>query len=585
MPLTLKSTSPIPISDPNLPIALRPAVDFTPVRGSIFDDPGDEKSWYVSQRSEELTRYFEGREPSWYASAISPLEGADRVLDLGCGLGLTLQALLDQGSTSVLGVDRWPAFTARSTPSAPIIAHDLTLPMPFLESGSFDGVLSHYALDYVSPIGMRQVLREAHRVLAPGGRLVVYVAAVGMGSGDAARTVAYSPPALRALLEEAGFDGIDVRASSNGRNSVAQARCTEAGLDSEQTGRAEAWAAIEGDTQLSASFSEAGDTLEFELAGSGCRVVLAVDLPPARSSQDSRVALCARALRLAAGGTELQLWAWRGYAPVVSECARLEFAATEMRMSCAGGELEHVAAWSPGELALEPPGNACARLTDLAPGGDLSEAERGAEGKQIVVEPPADAPADVEKWLGPGRNRLLIRQVSGIDVATIDREWLSGRAHGIAVAADELHGQGTCALLLWAGWRQSLIYLGGSDWEAILSAAVTRQSELRSPVILVDPALWHGGSPEPVPPNVVTFVERHGQCLLLLGAESRHLSDADDLAQIPKRVLHGGPTGDDTATMRQADETLRHLTERTVLMRLRQAFAHSPAEVGRREAH
>ncbi len=72
--------------------------------------------------------------------------------------------------------------------------------MPFLESGSFDGVLSHYALYYVSPIGMRQVLRETHRLLVPGGRLLIYVAATGLGSGDETRTVPYSPAALRALL-------------------------------------------------------------------------------------------------------------------------------------------------------------------------------------------------------------------------------------------------------------------------------------------------------------------------------------------------------------------------------------------------
>ncbi len=85
---SVKSVSPLPISDPDLPIAMRPAVEFPPARGSIFDDPGDEKSWHASQRSESLSRYYEGREPSWYASAITPLKGADRVLDLGCGPGL-----------------------------------------------------------------------------------------------------------------------------------------------------------------------------------------------------------------------------------------------------------------------------------------------------------------------------------------------------------------------------------------------------------------------------------------------------------------------------------------------------------------
>jgi SAM-dependent methyltransferase len=569
-------------SDPDLPIALRPAVEFSAVRGSVFDDPGDEKSWHVSQRSEGLTRFFAGRAPSWYASAIAPLKGADRVLDLGCGPGLTLEALLDQGCASVLGIDRWPAFTANSAPLAPIVAHDLTLPMPFLESGSFDGVLSHYALDYVSPIGMRQVLREAHRVLAPGGRLVVYVAAVGLGSGDPARTVAYSPPALRALLHESGFEGVDVEASSNGRNSVAKGRRPAGGSEPGRPASGEVRASIDGDTQLSASFSGGGDRVELELTGPGRSATLALDLPPARSSDDSRVSVCARALRSGQGSTELQLWAWRGYEPVAGDCARLEFGAEEMRVGCAGG-VEHLSVWSPGELSVEPVGNAHARFDDLPPGGDLSEAQRGAEGRQIVVAPAGGAPPEAEDWLGPGRNRFLVERASEADPAAIDQEWLDGRVHGIVLGGEELAGDRLRELLLWAGWRQALVFVEGPAWEGMLAAVSGRQAELRGPVVLVDPALGGDVPPQPLPAEMVELVEGHDRFFLVLGAGGRDRSARPDLDRLARRLLHGGPSSDDQRGMEEANESLRHLTERTVLMQLRQAHGYSPAEVGRRQ--
>jgi SAM-dependent methyltransferase len=562
---------------------LRPAIDFPPVRDSIFDDPGDEKSWHASQRSDALSDFYADREPSWYSSAIAPLRGADRVLDLGCGPGLTLQALLDQGCSSVLGVDRWPAFTVNSTPEAPVVAHDLTLPMPFLASSSFDGVLSHYALDYVSPICMRQVLREAHRLLAPGGLLLVYVAAIGLGGGDEARTVSYSPAVLRALLHEAGFDDVDVQAASEGRNSVAKARRPADDLDPAGADAREAAVDIEGDTQISAAFSGKPEAVRCELTGGGDSATFVLELPAAESAGE-RTSVCARALRPTRGGTELQLWVWRGHIPVVAECARLEFDVAAMRLRGAGEGCEHISIWCPQESTVEPPGNAYSRLGDL-PGGDaLSLAERGEEGRQIVVEPARGRPADAIDSLGPGRNRFLVRRASGLDLDTADREWLSGHTHGIVLAAEELSEGRICELLLWAGWRQSLVFLVGPDWSAILAAASQREAELRGPVILVDPALSGDAPARALPPELAAFAEANDRRFVLLGGESRDRSARADLQSIRRHLLHGGPPGGEDGGLREATENLRHLTERTLLMRLRQARGFSPAEVGRRSS-
>lgn len=576
--------SPLLGSNAQLPVALRPAVDFPPVRGSIFDDPGDEKSWHISQRSDALSRFYAGREPAWYGSAVSPLKGAERVLDLGCGPGLALRALLEQGCSSVLGVDRWPDFAGDSTPEAPIVAHDLSLPMPFLESGSFDGVFSHYALDYVSPICLRQVLREARRLLIPGGRLVVYVAAVGLGGGDEARTASYTPAVLRALLEEAGFAEIDVQAASEGRNSIAKARCGADDLDAGQAVSREVAVHIEGDTQVSAAFSGDPEAVKCEVVGEeGRSATFVLELPPADPIEAGRVSVCARALARAAAGTELQLWAWRGWAPVVMECACLEFAAAELRLSAAGSGCEHVSTWRPGELGVEPVGNAHSRFDDLPPGDALSVAERGEEGRQVVVEQARTLLPDAAEQLRPGRNRFLVKCASGLDLDIADREWLGGRLHGIALSAADLDRKGAREWLLWAAWRQAIVYLSAPDWKSILLAASEKEDELGSPLVLVDPALSGEGTPEAPPPELIDFATASPLRFVLLGPACLDLVDQADLRAIHRRLLCGGSRGDGGAESPEAaNENLRYLTERTLLMRLRQAHGFSPAEVGRR---
>lgn len=575
----VESISPVPIADPHLPIALRRAVEFAPLRGSIFDDPGDEKSWRISQRAENLSRYYEDRDPSWYASAIAPLDGAHRVLDLGCGPGLALRALLERGCSTVLGVDRWPAFVADSTPDAPIIAHDLSLPMPFLESGSFDGVLSHYSLDYVSPICARQVLREAHRILAPGGRLALYLAAVGLSGGDESRTVCYSPQAVRVLLAEAGFEEVKVAASPNGRNTVAHARRLLAPRES-ATGPS---ASVEDDTQISVSFPKGADSLTFELAGRERAAVFSVDLPRSSQADNSQVSACARALWLKDGGTELQFWAWRGHQPLVAECARVSFCATRMHIDSAPNrDTGHVSVWSPAELPLEPQGSAYVRLAGIGSANELSEAERSAEGRQVVVECIADPPSGAWDRLAPGRNRFLIRQASRADLAALDRDWLSARLQGVAVMASELDGDRLRELLLWCGWRQSLLYLGGRDWESIRAVAERRCLEMTGPVVLVDPALADGGCVQPLSPDIATFTVEGDNRFALLDPRSMACSASEDLASVFGRLLLSCPSGDQSTTALDANETLRYLTERTLLLRLRQAREHSWAEVGRR---
>jgi ubiquinone/menaquinone biosynthesis C-methylase UbiE len=106
-----------------------------------------------------------------------PVQGL-RVLELGCGFGLTCTTLAMLGAAHVSAIDTNPQMIATFNSylgemglNLPINAqvapaHDL----PF-EDDSFDLVITVEALSHF--LQPRQALVEAHRVLKPGGRLVI----------------------------------------------------------------------------------------------------------------------------------------------------------------------------------------------------------------------------------------------------------------------------------------------------------------------------------------------------------------------------------------------------------------------------
>lgn len=175
-------------------------------RCSIFEDPCDDRPYTAVHHA-----FYDQRDPRWYAEVIKPLAECQRVLDVGCGPGLLLEALRQAGVPNVFGLERDPHYLQRCAErSLPVVAHDLRKPFPFLATSSFDGVMAHQVLDYLSPISIRTLLREVHRVLRPGGLFRVHARTDGRASGDATRTVPLRPALLRRWLDAAGFDVEDV---------------------------------------------------------------------------------------------------------------------------------------------------------------------------------------------------------------------------------------------------------------------------------------------------------------------------------------------------------------------------------------
>jgi SAM-dependent methyltransferase len=96
------------------------------------------------------------------------------VLDAGCGPGLYAEQLLARGA-QVIGFDRSTGMVelaqARLGDRATLRVHDLSRPLAWLDAGSVDAIVLalviHHLDDRVS------ALRELHRVLRPGGRIVL----------------------------------------------------------------------------------------------------------------------------------------------------------------------------------------------------------------------------------------------------------------------------------------------------------------------------------------------------------------------------------------------------------------------------
>jgi SAM-dependent methyltransferase len=95
---------------------------------------------------------------------------AKRILDIGCGLGMYVSRFR-QFSDDVYGVDVDPDKIAQASEWLPNLRVAPAEELPF-SSDTFDVILLNEVIEHVDD-DMRTI-REAYRVLAPGGHIIIY---------------------------------------------------------------------------------------------------------------------------------------------------------------------------------------------------------------------------------------------------------------------------------------------------------------------------------------------------------------------------------------------------------------------------
>lgn len=122
---------------------------------------------------------FLGRRPRAYDELVrlAGITSGQRVLDVGCGTGyLSRRAARVTGPAgSVVGVDPSPSVIAYARRRSPAWCRYLATTGDSIDEpdASFDAALSSLAIHHIPPEQRAATLGEIHRLLRPGGRLVI----------------------------------------------------------------------------------------------------------------------------------------------------------------------------------------------------------------------------------------------------------------------------------------------------------------------------------------------------------------------------------------------------------------------------
>jgi SAM-dependent methyltransferase len=154
---------------------------------------------------------YSQRKKEWYAPYLDrfrPL--ASPFLELGAGHGLLLELARARG-LSVAGVEYEADRVALCrSKGLDVIQHDLAYPLPY-PNDTFANVYCGQVIEHVPPATQRMLVKEAFRVLLPGGQFEICSPCRHHEESRKQRGHDYllTPSELRALLHEAGFTRVE----------------------------------------------------------------------------------------------------------------------------------------------------------------------------------------------------------------------------------------------------------------------------------------------------------------------------------------------------------------------------------------
>ena len=201
------------------------------IREEFYGYPGKSRGW-VARLLRRMVLYPEYWHLRFVGRDILLFKGQGRLLDVGCGPGRLLQELRGQG-WDVYGVDFSSVAVSRAQ-SAGLNVKEGDLLTSGFENNFFDVVVFSHSLEHVyDPVA---TLREARRILRPGGRVLLYLP--NAGSAEASLFgqwwVAWDPPrhlfhfdkhSSARLLEMAGFQVVKAKTSASKSSFLGSTDC------------------------------------------------------------------------------------------------------------------------------------------------------------------------------------------------------------------------------------------------------------------------------------------------------------------------------------------------------------------------